>query len=304
MGCAVLFAVSSFAFAAAGQRVGALRVNQIRIVLAVLFLMLLHALLHGQFWPNAISQQQLFYLGISGFVGLSLGDLFFFHALTHLGPRLGTLLMSTAPIFAVLLEGPVYEVWPDAWQCLGIGLTLFGVAMVVTERRAGEFGRTVQQHGWPWCWALLCGVLGAAGQGLGMVLARLGMDAAPMTTEAKVPELSAALFRMVFGMLGVLVLAQLYRWLLRRPARSKGSILQDRRTLQFIVLGALLGPTLGIWLSLVALENSSAGIATTLLALTPVMVIPMAMLFGARPGLRGWSGTLLAVLGVVLLIGD
>lgn len=76
---ALLWAFGALASAAAGRRIGAMAVNLVRIPIAVVL------------------------LAASGVVGLSLGDLFCFHALAALGPRLSALLLATWPVAGGLL---------------------------------------------------------------------------------------------------------------------------------------------------------------------------------------------------------
>ena len=148
---ALLFAFSSLGFAMASRRVGSFVVNQLRILLAVLFLVTLHLALFGRFWPEFLSNRQAYYLVVSGIIGLTLGDLFYFHALGLVGPRLGTLLMSTFPIFTVLAYGFLGEGWPDLLQATGMVVTLTGVTFVLGAHKAAtparlQFARSLQRR--------------------------------------------------------------------------------------------------------------------------------------------------------------
>ncbi len=67
--------------------------------------------------------------------------------------------------------------------------------------------------------------------------------------------------------------------------------------------GAVTGPFLGVTLSLVALAKAPVGIASTLMALVPVFLLPVSRFFFKEPvGLRAVAGTLLAVGGVAVLL--
>ncbi len=69
-----------------------------------------------------------------------------------------------------------------------------------------------------------------------------------------------------------------------------------------MALGAVVGPFLGIWLSLVAVQNTRLGIASTLMALPPVLLIPLEFAaFRQRVSRRGIAGTVVALGGVALL---
>ena len=160
---ALLFALSSLGFAMAAQRVGSFVVNQARIFLAMLLLMLLHVATMGNVWPEFLSSRQAWYLVLSGVVGLALGDLFYFHALGLVGPRLGALLMSTFPIFTVLTDGLWRGHWPLARQSIGILVTLLGIAIVLTEGRERDRSWSGKLSSRVFGLAVCTGLLGAVG---------------------------------------------------------------------------------------------------------------------------------------------
>jgi drug/metabolite transporter (DMT)-like permease len=94
-------------------------------------------------------------------------------------------------------------------------------------------------------------------------------------------------------------------WLVALASRRGAGVvrlLRDRRA-RWATLGAtIMGPVLGVWLSLVAVRHTKAGIAATLMALTPVLILPLVRVFhGERVSLRAASGAVLAVLGVAVI---
>ena len=96
----------------------------------------------------------------------------------------------------------------------------------------------------------------------------------------------------------------------RRPSRlsgaRSGSGLARSRVLTGFALasmGAITGPYLGVWMSLVATDRAPLGVAQTLCSLTPIFFLPAARLvYGEAIGLRAALGTCLAVGGVGLLL--
>ena len=69
-----------------------------------------------------------------------------------------------------------------------------------------------------------------------------------------------------------------------------------------IVIGTLSGPILGVWCSLLALQKLDVGIATTLMSLVPVMILPFSKWIEGRwPTPRAILGAIIAVVGVVIL---
>src|SRR4030067_2476714 len=90
LGASIFWTFTSLAFTVASRKIGPLSVNFWRMLFAVCLLAISHVLLLGTILPNA-NQAQWTYLGISGIVGLAIGDLGYFGALMIIGPRRGTL---------------------------------------------------------------------------------------------------------------------------------------------------------------------------------------------------------------------
>ena len=138
LSCSVLWAACSLAFASAGLRVGASAVNQLRIYLALVALFALHSIVVGTLLPIGLSSRQLLVLALSGVAGLALGDYFLFRCMTVLGPRIGTLLMASSPVFTALLAWASFGEEILALGLLGMVVTLGGVVLVLVDRRAVE----------------------------------------------------------------------------------------------------------------------------------------------------------------------
>ena len=94
---AVLFTATSVQFTLAGRQVGSLMLNRVRLVFALVWLSLANLAAHlaGGLSLQA-SPERWFWLGLSGIVGLVIGDAFLFQAFLWIGPRLTMLMMSTS----------------------------------------------------------------------------------------------------------------------------------------------------------------------------------------------------------------
>jgi drug/metabolite transporter (DMT)-like permease len=286
-----LWTASSIFFTSAGKRIGWLSINAYRTVIAIALLAVTQIIILGTVMPLA-SLGQWFWMGLSGIVGLGIGDSGLFAAYLTIGPRRSLLLMALAPIFAAvgayLMLG---ETIPEL-AIVGIIITLIGVVMVIleSEERSGE----------PWISSglrasgVMFGLVAAGGQGVGLVLAKKGIDLIPGVTLNPV---SATLMRLFLGALFiwvvVLVLGRMPEVL--RAARNMAAI---RDT----AAASLVGPYLGIIFSMVAVTLTETGVAQTLLSLMPVMIIPVVwILYGQRTSWRGIMGAVVAVLGVALI---
>lgn len=269
-------------FAEAARRIGALRVNLLRLPLALGLLSLALAATGASF--ASLDGTRIWYLAASGIVGLVIGDLALFEAMRRIGPRLAFLIMSLAPISASVAGLLLLGERPGRLALLGIAITLAGVTWVVGEPRSG------QPHGSHGGIGAVLAVVAAACQGVGLVLAKLGM-------AGEVPPLAATWVRM--GTATVVI------WALTAVAgRARGLDVAGatRRAWLPVVGGAFFGPFLGVWLSLVAARFTEVGIAATIMATTPVLVIPVLMVLERyRPTVRALVGTAVTVAGVALL---
>ena len=137
---------------------------------------------------------------------------------------------------------------------------------------------------------LLFGMLGALGQVANVVTARYAL-------VDDFPAISATLIRIAIGAVIVWALAAL-----RGQAGETIRQWRDRQALRAMVAASFAGPFLGIWLSLIAVQNARLGIASTLMALPPILLIPLEYaLFRQRVSPRGLVGTMVALGGVALL---
>jgi drug/metabolite transporter (DMT)-like permease len=315
LGAALCWVFTSLAFAAAGRRVGPTAVNLIRILLALIVLAAIHRVMFGR-WVPPVDRDGLWYLAASGVIGLSIGDQLLFSALVDVGPRISTLLMTLAPPVAALLAWPLLDEKLGAVAIVGIAVTLAGIAWVVIERPAGA-SRTAHHH-------RVRGVLFAAGAGVcqavGIVLAKIGIGHTRVTVDLHLDPLQATLTRMAFAALGIAVLTVILRAVTggRRldasiqvspeiehlpgppPPRRPRSVWPS--AMGFIVIGATFGPVLGVSCSLIADDRAEAGIAATLMAMTPVFILPFAVWFEReRLSWRAVIGAAVAVTGVSIL---
>lgn len=285
LGTSICWSFTSMQFTLAGRRVGATAVNRVRLLLAVIYLTALHWVLTGSLWPVGATLSQWGWLSLSAVVGLVLGDSSLFKAFVLIGPRRSMLMMTLAPVIGAAI----------AWVWLGETLalaemgailaTIVGIGWVVSEMRSsGETGSTVPSAG------SLAGVLfglgGATGQAVGLVFAKRGL-------MGSFDPLSGTLIRMLVGMIVI--------WSVGAVTGRLGAAaeaMRDRRTMAYMAGGALTGPTLGVWLSLVAVQLAPIGVASTLMALPPVFLIPLGRwILGEQVTPRAVMGTLVALAG-------
>jgi drug/metabolite transporter (DMT)-like permease len=275
-------------FTLAGRRVGSVVVNRARLAIAIVLLSLAHWVLLGTPYPAGAELARWLWLGLSGVVGLVLGDAFLFQSYLWVGPQIGMLMMSLAPVMAALLALAFLGEQLSLVQWLGVAVTLSGIALVVIKGQ--ETGRQVPERR-NFARGILFGVGAAAGQAVGLVLAKEGL-------QGDFSALSGNWIRMAA--------AALTLWTLTVVSGRAGSTLrrlsEERQALLPLLGGAVTGPVVGVWLSLVAIQLTKIGIASTLMALPPVFLLPLtALVFKDRVRAAAVAGTLLAMAGVALL---
>jgi len=295
-----LWTATSCFFTAAGRRLGATVVNGTRIGLAIILLAVTHFLLAGTWIPDVLPRQVLF-LALSGVVGLAIGDQALFRAYIDIGPRLAMLMMTTSPLFAAFFGWIALGERLEGVAWLGVLLTVGGVAWVVLERPRG--GPVVESK--LRARGILLGVVAAACQAAGLLLSKQGMGHGWLPESQHLTAQAATLVRMAFA--GVGVVPFLYIHHLRRRARVPSvteprGVGSRRAGFLFTAAGAMVGPYLGVWMSLVASDRAPLGIAQTLCSLTPVFILPFAArIQNERISPRAVIGAFVAVSGAAVL---
>jgi drug/metabolite transporter (DMT)-like permease len=280
------FAVTALIFTQTGRMVGSQVTNQVRLTFALIYLVIINLVFFREPLPFSAESSRWLWLGLSGIIGLSLGDAFLFQALVSIGPRLGTLLLSLAPIFGSIIAWVFFGEVLDILQITGIVLALTGIAWVVLSHE--EPPNTPRGHTRR---GVLFGVLAGLGQAVGLVLSKQGMfgDFSPFQANA-IRMLAAVIF--------------IWGWALfdRKVSATFTALREKSRVLPLLVLGALVGPLLGVSASLLAVQHAEIGVASTLMALPPVIILPISyFVFKEKVGWQAIVGTLLAIAGVAIL---
>jgi drug/metabolite transporter (DMT)-like permease len=281
LSAALLWAVSSVVYTLLGQQIAPLLLNFLKGAIAIFFLIL--TLLITQDPLPQVSWLVINLLLISGILGIGLGDTAYFAALNRLGARRTLLLTTLAPPLTALLAWLTLGEQLSLWAWGGIVFTVLGVAWVITERttdvsvgsRQGYIGII---------WALVA----ALAQASGAVLSRAALSTSDITS------LWSALLRLLAGTGITLFLLGI------RPTPLPPKLFSVR-LMGVIAITAFGSTFLGIWLQQTALKFSPAGIAQTLLATSPLFVLPITLGMGEKVSYRAVVGVAIAIAGIALL---
>jgi drug/metabolite transporter (DMT)-like permease len=291
---AMCYSISSLFFTTAGKKFGPLVSNRLRLVVAILLLGITHWIVFGRPIPLDAGVERWFWLGTSGIVGLAIGDLFLFQAYVSLGPRLGLLFLSLSPALASLLAWLFLGEILSGGNIFGIILTLSGITWVVMESNMNgksskgnnpEVLGSINRKG------IFAGLIAATGQAFGVVLAKFGL-------VNNFPALSGNVIRMSAAFLALWLVTIIQGQVISTVRQAN----YQRSGLLYILGGAIFGPLIGVSLSLFAIQNTNIGIASTIIALPPIFLLPVGLfLYKEKISWQAIAGTLIAVAGVGLL---
>jgi drug/metabolite transporter (DMT)-like permease len=282
------WSLSAVGFTFAGQKFSSRVTNIVRVTLAFLALLLINLVLYGQPIPFNAGVSRWGWLMVSGIIGLALGDAFLFRSYQLVGPRIGLLLLSLAPVFGAAIAWLFFNESLSAIQFAGMVITLAGIAWVVLTRPALQAG---EQHSKLSPQGVLFGVIAALGQAGGLVLSKQGMS-------GDFPPFAGTIIRMTAAII--------FLWIMTLFQKQFASTLAEVRAnpvaLAWAGFGAFFGPVIGVSASLLAIQHAEIGVASTLMALPPVFMLPISyFVFKERFGWQAVAGTLLAISGVALL---
>jgi drug/metabolite transporter (DMT)-like permease len=284
LGAAFLWALSSILFKSLGKTIRPLELNLIKGI-AGFILFAITSLVIGEVFTS-IRPAAVIALAVSGAVGIGFGDTMFFEAINRLGARRSLLITILAPPMTVIFAWIFLRESLNLFAWVGILITILGVAWVITEKNKNEH----EENKFTWL-GVFFGFLAALTQAAGAVLSRWAL------TESSVSALQSALIRLLAGT-AVLLLWILIRrekigvWLKPAPKKQLWGILA-------VVI--LFGTYVAIWMQQLAFKFTNVGIAQTLLATSPLFILPVSALQKEKLSLRSVLGVLVSIAGVALI---
>lgn len=298
LGVAVSWTVTAWFADKASRRVGAMVTNVLRLVLAALLLGVLLWITIGHPYPVYADSQTWLWLGLSALVGYIFGDYCLFNCYVHIGPRFGQLLMTLAPPMAAVAGWLLLGETLSGTSVLAMGVTLLGIGISILSRDGGHSVKLdLPLKG------VLLGIGAGVGQGVGLVLSKIGMEhyaaALPADAPARMAFMlpfASTMLRAVVGGLGFFLIL-----LLQKDFGKLRGAVRDPVAMRYVSIITLFGPAVGVSLSLMAVRYAPAGIASTLMALTPVLILaPEILVNHKRIRPKELIGLTVSITGVAL----
>ena len=281
---AFFWVISGIFFERASKRTTSLAVSFLRMIFGLAFISVFLWIYRGNPFATDASPSAWLWLSLSGVVGFVIGDVFLFEAYVRIGTRITLLLMSLSP---VLTGGLSYFIFGEVLEPLavvGIALTLAGIAVVIMTRgEKRNLKLRVDSYG------VFCGLMGAVGQSVGLILSKQGVGDYDAFAATQVRIVASIAGFSLFFLIG-------NHWQKLRV------LLSDGQSTWMTAAGALFGPVLGVGFSLLAIQNAPAAIAAAIMSIMPVLIIPVNWL-AFREKIKWFEvlGALVTVLGVILL---
>lgn len=291
----LLFSISALCGHRTATRLGGVEANFWRIVGALFFL----ALWANLFGTGTAGASFSFFI-LSGLAGIGLGDTAYFQALPRLGSRRTVLLTQclTAPA-AIVIEWLWLGTELNLPEMLCIAVILGGVAVALAP---GDHVKIEPRRLWI---GSLASAVAALGGALGAVLSRKAYAIAHAAGEHPDPG-TTGYQRVIGGAVALAIVFLVVKW---RHARRRGDDAQmvdsfpAREKLKlwpWVLANSLAGQTVGVSCMQWALENTPTGIVTAIIAMTPIVMLPLARIFeGERVSPRELAGGCIAVAGAV-----
>ena len=289
---AFCWAVGIFPFTMSTRYFQATHINLMRLLLALFLLCPFIILKENISFSNLFlfpGYQNWVWLGLSGVVGLALGDYFSFSAFKAIGAKnssiFSTLAPGTAIIFAYLMLGEQINLI----GITGIIITISGIIYISLQKKDNQSKMSLVGMGHA-IGAALC-------QGAGLVLAKKAYE----NNLIEIAPFHAAWLRIMASVIVLLVFAILTREI--KPITRNLVKPENKKGLVYLSLGTLSGTVLGLTFAMQTISTIDSAVAQTIFSLVPVFAIPLAYFFHKeKMTLSIILGALIAIAGVIVLI--
>jgi len=293
---AVSWTITALAADGASKRLGSLTTNVIRMILSIVLLGVTLWIVWGRPYPVYADGMTWFWLLASGLVGYMFGDYCLFSSYVIIGSRFGQLFMTLAPVVTAILGWMFLGEVLSLKAILAMVVTLSGIAIsVLTRGSQGKVSFKLPLKG------VLFGIGAGLGQGGGLILSKIGLSHYEACLPSDAPEVfstfmpfASTMIRAVAGMAGFLLMMYMSKSFDKLKTGFK-----DKTAMTLVTVATVFGPFIGVSLSLMAVLYTKAGIASTIMAMTPALIIlPHWLIYHSKITFKEIIGTIICLIGV------
>lgn len=295
---AVSWTVTALFAEVASKLIGSLQFNVVRMFLSIVMLGLTLWCFTGSPVPLYANGDAWLWLSLSGFVGYLLGDYCLFNSYILIGSRFGQLFMTLAPIAAAFSAWAILGERMSFQAVVGMLVTISGIGLSVLNKGGGKHRLSLKLP----LKGVLFGIGAGIGQGVGLVLSKVGMNHYVQSIpagEEMVTDLmpfASTMIRAITGFVGFFLVM-----IFQKKHSTMSVALRNRKGMNAALWATFAGPFIGVSLSLMAVQYTEAGIASTLMALTPIFILwPSSFFFGQKVTAKEIAGAVISVVGVSL----
>lgn len=299
LGVALSWTLTAMAAEVASRYASALIMNVVRMLIALPLFFLLLFFTTGSWFPLYADASTWMWLSLAGLVGYVFGDICLFRSYQEMGSRYGQLFMTLAPLFSTFGGWMLLNEKLPAKAMIAILLVLTGIALSVFGRGNSEKKIALKISGK----AALLGLGAALGQGVGLVLSKIGMLSytnslpAGVDADSVMMPFAATFIRCTAALIGFVLIM-----LWKGETSEVPKMLRNRKAMTALTVATFFGPFIGVSFSLLAVVYTSTGIAATLMALVPIFILlPSRIFFKQQITRLDILGSLVAVGGVAIL---
>lgn len=256
-------------------------VNFFRIILGFLLVAMLSFVTTGQWLVLPSQADGAIWFILSGVISFAIGDNYLMTAFQTLGARITLLIFSLAPVLTALLSFVIFHEILSAFNLIGMVLTLSGLVIVITSK--DETGRTSLPAA-----GIRAAFLASIGQAVGVIFSKLGLE-----TFEPIAGTQIRLFSAIVGLF-------IYFFIVRRWSDVM-KLWKHPHAWKAVVGDATIATLIGVSLSMVAIKHTKAAVASTLMSIMPVLIIPLSIWLKERITWKEIAGAFLSVIGIAIL---
>jgi drug/metabolite transporter (DMT)-like permease len=215
-------------------------------------------------------------------IGFVFGDYFLFKAFALIGARVSMLIMTLVPPITAVIGWLIIGESMTLLEITGMILTVSGIGMAIFSRSGNGKGKRIKLS-YP-VKGILLAFGGTVGQAVGLVLSKYGMG--------DYHAFAATQIRIIAGMIGFAIIIVLLKKgvVIRNAFKSRPGMIGTG-------VGSVFGPFLGVSFSLLAVKYAATGVASTIMAIVPILIIPPSVIFFRQ------KVTWLEILGAFISVG-